>query len=262
MKKLTILSAILLLAGCSPTAGSNNKALSAAAASLGSGSSSDGSNLVSATPVPIAYATPDPNVICATLAGAFGEGGGCASPTVGLKGNIYILENGYSGGSQIQISYILNNGIQLSKQLQMTNFNVPTRDFTEGFPLSDGTLLKGPNGQAVTAWFAFNLNGYLTLQAPYASGQYQFGFFVDDGAILSLDGQQVVNFDGYHSPQWGCGSTPVQLNLSEQHSLNLQYFQGPPTQLALRMMFRPYNPSGSCDDNGGWLPVPSNFLTN
>ena len=127
----------------------------------------------------------------------------------------------------------------------MTNFNVPMRNFTEGFPLSNGTLLKGPNGQAVTAWFAFNLDGYLTLQAPYASGQYQFAFYVDDGAILSLDGHEVLNFDGYHSPQWSCQSTPMTLNLGEKHPMNLKYFQGPPTQLALRVLIRPVQRNSS-----------------
>jgi len=197
--------------------------------------------------------------ICASLGGK--DGVFCPSPDVGLKGKIYVLPSGYSGPNN-SISDVITNGVPLSLQIQMTDFDVPTRSFTEGFPLSDGSLLKGPDGQPVTAWFAFDLRGYLTLRAPYAPGLYEFAFYVDDGAILTVDGQQIVNFDGYHPSQWSCSPTPLALDVDQKHAMSLQYFQGPPTELALRMLIRPYDANRPCDETGGFVPLPGNFLSN
>lgn len=226
-------------------------------------STSDFKLTKAATTEPTGAAPPGPpaitDFICASLGG---EGGVyCPSPDVGLKGRIYVLENGYTG-PEIHITDILTNGFALPLQIQMTNFDVPARSFTEGFPLSDGSLLKGPSGAPVTAWFAFDLRGYLTLRAPYAPGLYQFAFFADDGAILSIDGAEVLNFDGYHYPQWACSQAPVALRLDEKHAMGLRYFQGPPTELALRMLIRPYDANRPCDDTGGFVPLPGNFISN
>jgi hypothetical protein len=263
MTKVTVLFSLLLLAACSPS-GSSPSAISNALGN--SGSSLNGDGTVSAPPPvqpPLTGSTPPPasNLLCASLGSGFDEGIGCRDADKGLKGSIYVLEQGYSG-PEIQIGYILANGVRLPQDVQMTNFNVPARSFTEGFPLSNGTLLSGPSGQPILEWFAFDLTGYFTLRSPYASGQYQFAVFIDDGAVIRLDGQVILNADGYHSPQWLCQQNPVNLNVNDRHTFGLQYFQGPKTEIALRLMMRPYNPNLPCSDQGGFVPVPHEMISN
>ncbi len=266
MKSIVISHLILAVvtitaAGCS-SSGSESLPLVDARGTGGSSASGGGSNIPAIPAIPAGPTNAPTNLLCASLANPDSDVViGCANPGSGLKGDIYVLENGYAG-PEIQISYIMNQGVRLSQQIQMTNFDVPTRSFTEGFPLSDGTLLSGPSGRPVTEWFAFDLEGYFTLRPPYAAGLYQFAFFIDDGAILKIDGQEVLNADGYHSPQWKCQTGGINLNVDEKRDLSLQYFQGPAHEIALRMMIRPYNPTGSCDANGGFIPVPNYFISN
>jgi hypothetical protein len=263
MTKASVLCSFLLLAACSPSP-SSNSAISNALSNAGSSVGGDGS--VSnpptiETPLPGSTPATASNLICASLGSGFDEGIGCRDADKGLKGSIYVLEQGYSG-PEIQMGYIFANGVRLPQDIQMTNFNVPARSFTEGFPLSNGTLLTGPSGNPILEWFAFDLKGYFTLKAPYASGQYQFAVFIDDGAIIRLDDQVILNADGYHSPQWLCQQNPVTLNLNDRHTFGLQYFQGPKTEIALRLMMRPYNPNLPCNDQGGFVPVPHELISN
>jgi autotransporter-associated beta strand protein len=66
--------------------------------------------------------------------------------------------------------------------------------------------------------YAFNFTGYIYVPA---SGLYAFTLNSCDGSILYVDGQQVVNFDGKHSPVDLSGWVGLQAGY---HTLNVQYF--------------------------------------
>ena len=66
--------------------------------------------------------------------------------------------------------------------------------------------------------YAFNYNGYI--YAP-SNGLYAFTLNSCDGSILSVDGQQIINWDGKHSPADQGGWVGLQAGY---HALNVQYF--------------------------------------
>ncbi|MEQ1875261.1 MAG: hypothetical protein ABL958_01355, partial [Bdellovibrionia bacterium] len=83
--------------------------------------------------------------------------------------------------------------------------------------------------------------------------------------ILSLDRgsglQTHINGDGYNSSRMHCGSGPVRFDAATKMNMRLEYFQGPPTHIALVMMWRPWNGSASdpmCGKQGGDVGGDSN----
>ncbi len=105
----------------------------------------------------------------------------------------------------------------------MTKFDVPTRSFTDGFP-------NVPN---LFEWFGLDARAKIVIPA---SGAYRFRVLSDDGAILQIAGQVVVNHDGQHSPSSKEGS--VSLNAGT-YDLKVLYFQGPATEIALQLFWTP-----------------------
>lgn len=103
----------------------------------------------------------------------------------------------------------------------MDKYDVPTRDFTAGFPdLPD-----------LFEWFSLHTRTKLVIPV---SGNYKFRLLSDDGANLYIDGRKVVDNDGTHSPRSVDGS--VNLTAGE-HELVLDYYQGPRTQIALQLFW-------------------------
>ena len=67
--------------------------------------------------------------------------------------------------------------------------------------------------------YALEFEGYL--QVP-ADGFYEFAVESDDGAVLQIDDELVVDNDGNHSPQLVSGHLPMRRGL---HKFHLDYFQ-------------------------------------
>ena len=65
---------------------------------------------------------------------------------------------------------------------------VPMHDFNEGFP---GVANR-------TEWFAIRYEGSFTVGR---AGEYGFELVSDDGSLLYIDGNLVINNDGRHTPQ-------------------------------------------------------------
>lgn len=102
-------------------------------------------------------------------------------------------------------------------------FNVTPRSFTAGFP---GVSER-------TEWFAILYTGTVTISV---AGEYRFRVIADDGAILRIDGEVVVDNDGQHGPQ----SVGALMELEPgKHQLELRYFQGPRTTVALQVFVTP-----------------------
>ncbi len=84
-------------------------------------------------------------------------------------------------------------------------------------------------------WFAIRYRGKFTVAM---AGEYKFRLLSDDGSMLYIDGHLVVNNDGWHGPSSRYGSTALE---SGEHSLFLNYYQGPRDILALQLFVTPPN---------------------
>lgn len=184
------------------------------------------------------------------------DSGDCATtPDKGLIGNVYYLPNNVVG-----VQNYIDYGTKLKINLQLTNLDIPTRQFSAGFPTSQG-VIQDSQGQPLIEFFALDLRGYLELESNYMEGAYQFAIASDDGAILDLDGQTIVDNDGWHSRTWKCSTASIYLKHGEKHSMRLRYYQGPRVEIALQVYMRPASQQGnSCDDNGGWTIIPAALL--
>jgi type 1 glutamine amidotransferase len=68
-------------------------------------------------------------------------------------------------------------------------------------------------------YFAVEVLGYLHITEP---GRYTFELTSDDGSILSIDGKQVVNNDGWHAPTAVRGSVELDAGL---HPFRIDHFE-------------------------------------
>ncbi|MDX2053570.1 MAG: PA14 domain-containing protein [Polyangiaceae bacterium] len=83
-------------------------------------------------------------------------------------------------------------------------------------------------------WFAIRYVGTFQIAE---GGEYEFRLSSDDGAKLIIDGSQVViDNDGVHPPKQARGK--VQLSAGD-HSLVLEYFQGPRYEINLQLWVTP-----------------------
>jgi hypothetical protein len=98
-----------------------------------------------------------------------------------------------------------------------SSLNVPAQDFKQGFP---GVTKR-------TEWFAIDYTGRFWITKP---GNYLFNMMSDDGAIVYIDDQVVIDNDGVHPPIWKRGNVDLTEGL---HRIRVSYFQGPRYALAL-----------------------------
>lgn len=178
-------------------------------------------------------------------------------PSQGLKAQLWSLPSGSTIYHDVES--MIQYGVPSDKNLFFSDIFVPTRMFTEGFPLQSGGSVKTDAGQTLIEYFALRYTGLLHLGPNEAEGDYQIGMLSDDGAIMTLsDGQNqyVLNNDGDHPTKMGCGPV-VHMTRSTQLSLQLDYYQGPRYHIALVPMWRMVNTSNPsdplCNQNGNSL---------
>ena len=107
------------------------------------------------------------------------------------------------------------------------NLNVPTRNYTQGFPT--------PEKQTVLENFAIRFRAELEIKTP---GLYTFTLYSDDGSQLYIDGDLVVNNDGIHPTIGKQGRRRLTTGM---HSVEVRYFQGPRHAIALQWLYQPPN---------------------
>ncbi len=130
----------------------------------------------------------------------------------GLKGDIYFLPR------NTESVEALKNMVPKGS-IYTTALNVPPQDFLLGFPgITDRY-----------EWFAIDYSGRFWIEKP---GLYRFRLVSDDGAMLYVDGQLIVDNDGVHSPQIRLGSIRLEGGM---HAIRVPYFQGPANTVALKL---------------------------
>ncbi len=141
-------------------------------------------------------------------------------PGHGLVGQVYIPRS--------PITKMPNFNHLVSTYTFVTaNLNVPTRNYTQGFP--------APQKQSVVENFAIRFRAELEIVTP---GIYTFELHSDDGSQLYIDDVLVVDNDGVHPT---IGRRGRLLLTTGMHPVEIRYFQGPRYAIALQWFYQPPN---------------------
>ena len=130
----------------------------------------------------------------------------------GLKGDVYYLPQSTTTLSSLRRHRMVGS-------IYTTALNVPPQDFLLGFP---GLTER-------FEWFAIDYAGKFWVERP---GLYRFRLVSDDGAMLYIDGQLIIDNDGVHSTIARIGSIRLSGGI---HTIRVPYFQGPRTTVALML---------------------------
>lgn len=130
-----------------------------------------------------------------------------------LSGDVYLLPPGTARLPDF-------SALEPVGRIYANRLDIPPTDFTEGFPGVTDRF----------EWFGINYRGRFYIHIP---GEYVFKLGSDDGSRLYIDSMLVVDNDGYHPYRVREGKIFLQQGI---HHINIQYFQGPRTQIALQLM--------------------------
>jgi outer membrane protein OmpA-like peptidoglycan-associated protein len=132
---------------------------------------------------------------------------------VNMKGSIYFI----SDTTQCMPENIEN--WKPEGYIYSTKLDIPVRDFTSGFP-------------GVTdryEYFGIIYNGIFEISQ---AGKYGWRLSSDDGSMLWIDNDTVINNDYEHGEQSATGEIELKKGL---HSIKVWYFQGPAMEIALQL---------------------------
>ncbi|WP_143133490.1 PA14 domain-containing protein [Pseudoduganella namucuonensis] len=108
------------------------------------------------------------------------------------------------------------------RRVCMAQLDIVPRDFREGFPGMGSTV----------EWFGLDIR--FSVNIP-ETATYELMLLADDGAMLSIDDENVIDNDGIHAP------TPVATKIKLEKGLRnfrVRYFQGPGPGLALMLAWK------------------------
>jgi hypothetical protein len=115
-------------------------------------------------------------------------------------------------------------GCKSVSKFSANELNVSPRRFRRGFPGVEKRV----------DWFGIEYQGRFKVRA---GGYYTFRLLSDDGAVLFIDGHQVLDNDGQHSVR----EAKIALPLTQgEHDFRLLYYQGPASSLALQLFVKAY----------------------
>jgi len=120
--------------------------------------------------------------------------------------------------------------------LFLSQINVPTRHFDQGFRLSDGSYLSDTAGNRLIEWFALKMSSLLKLAATDQEGYYELATISDDGSVLFLGSgaqqEKWIDNDGAHSTRMKCADKSLMLTRTSKIPMTYFYNQGPRTEIA------------------------------
>lgn len=180
-----------------------------------------------------------------TVCNPMGGGNPPADPGQGIHASLFYLSSNQP--RYHTVGEMISKGTKSKQDLFFTEINVPTRLFTEGFPLQSGGNVKDDQGQNLLEYFAIRFEGIIHLGEADQEGDYQLAVLSDDGTIMSLsnnlDGSNysiAVNNDGDHPTKMGCGPV-VPMTRNTRLSMKIDYYQGPRYHIALMPLWRNVN---------------------
>jgi len=209
-------------------------------------------NMSQLTPVPFAIQ----NVVCDPFH-LVAE----ATCQKGLKANLYYasaaqlaLGNATLGSTTFKtVGLLIANGVKSNTVVYMPFLDVQVRDFTEGFGTTAGTYLADDSGAKLDEWFALSMTSFMKLGPNDVPGYYQIIVASDDGSNFYTDVNntgtytKIINNDGTHSNTVGCTvkGGEVYMTANTRMPIKVEYYQGPRTEIAMSVFWRPVPAAGS-----------------
>jgi hypothetical protein len=108
------------------------------------------------------------------------------------------------------------------KRVCLAQLNITPRSFREGFPGMGST----------NEWFGMDIRFTVNITETTT---WELMLLADDGAVLSIDDENVIDNDGIHAP------TPVATTVKLEkgvRNFRVRYFQGPGPDLALMLAWK------------------------
>jgi outer membrane protein OmpA-like peptidoglycan-associated protein len=168
--------------------------------------------------VPVTLAVAVAAIVVASLSAQQKSGFGSKDPGLfNMKGTIYFLPDDTTAMPQ-DLSKLKPQGVIYADRL-----DVPPRDFQEGFPGVTDRF----------EWFGILYTGTFYIEKP---GEYGWRVLSDDGALVWIDGEEVLNNDGIHPAKEMDGTTKLTRG---SHAIKVWYHQGPATEVALQLFITP-----------------------
>jgi hypothetical protein len=148
------------------------------------------------------------------------------------------------------------DAINIDGQVFFDNLNVPTRLFIDGFPTLGGGLVQGPAGPLIE-FFRIDFDGEIELSPEaFSEDYYQFAAISDDGVIMKINGQTIINDPYVTPPKLMCGTQNVFMVPEQPMSFELAYSQAPRFHIALVLLWRKVTPQTQAEPACGYNGTP------
>lgn len=224
--KFLLLISLIFLTSCSLKFGSNSEDISQTDLNVGLGKMNVNINKYSAN-----------KLVC----DPFG-GGGSISYEQGIKATLHYrtstMPRMYKSTDYVNFAY------KSPQTIFMSDMNVPTRMFTEGFTVANGRTLMNDDDQKLIEYFALKMNTNVVLSENDEEGWYEFALLSDDGTQMSIksgtdaEATLLINNDGDHPTRMGCSNQSMYLRKGVMLPIEVTYYQGPRYHISNVLMFR------------------------
>lgn len=135
--------------------------------------------------------------------------------TKGLVGYVHKLPENIENFPNVQ-------NTQVYSTVVIPKLDVPNHDWEEGFP----------GVPDLVEWFGIEFKGRIRIGE---NGEYNFYLNSDDGSILYIDGEKVIDNDGLHPQEELSNTTYLTAGF---HDIEIDYYQGPRWEIALELYWQ------------------------
>ena len=181
--------------------------------------------------------------------------------TKGIKASLHYSEANsprlYKSTDYIQIAKKSDQNIFLS------DMNVPTRMFTEGFAPKMGATLNNDQGEKLIEFFGLKMQTNIVLADGDEEGIYEFALLSDDGTTMKIksgsedvEDEVLINNDGDHPTQMGCSTRTVKMRRNVMLPVEVTFYQGRRYHIANVLIWRKASEAGKdslCNQQGNEL---------
>lgn len=199
---------------------------------------------------------PDGPVICDPLGG-----GTSVSDKNGLVGDLYYVPVADQSSNLKTLADVVAKAKKVDGTIFMSQVNVPTRRFEDGFAAAGQEPLKDDTGNKLIEYFGLRMKTELALTDDDAEGTYQLATISDDGLVVSSGSAMLAGtYDQIHSTRSDCGTITFTLKKGERLPLEVVYYQGPRNKIAAVMAWRKVADPASLDPKGCGLTDDNGFF--
>lgn len=136
----------------------------------------------------------------------------------------------------------------------LSDMNVPTRLFSEGFSTSTGQVLKNDSNEKLIEYFGLKMSTNLILSDLDEVGDYELAMLADDGTTLKLKSgnaeipdEVLIDNEGDHPTRMGCATRTVKMRKNVMLPIEATYYQGPRYHISNVLIWRKVTAAGTAD---------------